>query len=148
MTEPPRTPAAAPAPVTPDTAAGPADPAGPVVLRLPAEGPVVRDAGAGADLLGEAFGAAAEWLVVPAARFGEEFFTLSTRIAGEITQKFAQYRVGLAVVGDISRHTGASGALRDFVRESNRGRQLWFLADEAGFDARLGASRAARGGAA
>ncbi|MFB7474528.1 DUF4180 domain-containing protein [Kitasatospora sp. NPDC056184] len=119
----------------------------PVVLRLPAEGPVVRDAGAGTDLLGEAFGHGAEWLVVPAARLGEEFFTLRTRVAGEIAQKFVQYRVGLAVVGDISRYTGASGALRDFVRESNRGRHLWFLADEAAFDARLAASAEARNGA-
>ncbi|WP_380281591.1 DUF4180 domain-containing protein [Kitasatospora purpeofusca] len=122
--------------------AGPA----PVVLRLPAEGPVVRDVGAGMDLLGEAFGHDAEWLVVPAARFGEEFFTLRTRLAGEITQKFAQYRIGLAVVGDISRYTGAGGALRDFVRESNRGGGLWFLADEAEFDARLAASAHARSG--
>ncbi len=130
----------APAPV-------PAPAPGPVVVRLPAEGPVVRDARDGLDLLGEAFARDAEWLVVPAARFGDEFFTLSTRVAGEVTQKFVQYRVGLAVVGDISRHTGASGALRDFVGESNRGRRLWFLADEAAFDARLAALDAARNGA-
>ncbi|MFC5664126.1 DUF4180 domain-containing protein [Kitasatospora misakiensis] len=119
----------------------------PVVVRLPAEGPVVRDPRDGLDLLGEAFAHDAEWLVVPAARFGAEFFTLSTRIAGEVTQKFVQYRVGLAVVGDISAYTVASGALRDFVREGNRGRQLWFLADEAEFDARLAALTAARNGA-
>jgi hypothetical protein len=35
----------------------------------------------------------------------------------------------MAVVGDISRHTESSSALRDFVRECNRGRQTWFLAD-------------------
>ncbi|MEU3616305.1 DUF4180 domain-containing protein [Streptomyces sp. NPDC006872] len=37
------------------------------------------------------------------------------------------YRLGLAVVGDISRHTDAGTALQDLVRESNRGTQLWFL---------------------
>ncbi|MFJ4670374.1 DUF4180 domain-containing protein [Kitasatospora purpeofusca] len=119
----------------------------PVVVRLSADGPVVRDPRDGTDLLGEAFAQDAEWLVVPAARFGPEFFTLGTRLAGEVTQKFAQYRVGLAVVGDLSAYTGASGALRDFVRESNRGRQLWFLADEAEFDARIDALREARNGA-
>ncbi|MGY0465317.1 DUF4180 domain-containing protein [Kitasatospora sp. cg17-2] len=119
----------------------------PVVVRLSADGPVVRAPADGMDLLGEAFAQDAEWLVVPAARFGAEFFTLGTRLAGEVTQKFAQYRVGLAVVGDLSAYTGASGALRDFVRESNRGRQLWFLADEAEFDARIDALGEARNGA-
>ncbi|MFF7591679.1 DUF4180 domain-containing protein [Kitasatospora purpeofusca] len=140
MSEPLPTPAPAPAPAPVPTPA-------PVVVRLSADGPVVRDPRDGMDLLGEAFAQDAEWLVVPAARFGPEFFTLGTRLAGEVTQKFAQYRVGLAVVGDLSAYTGASGALRDFVRESNRGRQLWFLADEAEFDARIDALSEARNGA-
>ncbi|CAN3984570.1 DUF4180 domain-containing protein [Kitasatospora purpeofusca] len=140
MSEPLPTPAPAPAPVS---APAPA----PVVVRLSADGPVVRAPADGMDLLGEAFAQDAEWLLVPAARFGAEFFTLGTRLAGEVTQKFAQYRVGLAVVGDLSAYTGASGALRDFVRESNRGRQLWFLADEAEFDARIEALHDARNGA-
>jgi hypothetical protein len=37
--------------------------------------------------------------------------------------------MALVVLGDISRHTEASSALRDFVRECNRGRQTWFLTD-------------------
>ncbi|MFB7380856.1 DUF4180 domain-containing protein [Kitasatospora purpeofusca] len=142
MSEPLPMPAPAPAPA-PAPSAAPS----PVVVRLSADGPAVRDPRDGMDLLGEAFAHNAEWLVVPAARFGPEFFTLGTRLAGEVTQKFAQYRVGLAVVGDLSAYTGASGALRDFVRESNRGRQLWFLADEAEFDARIDALREARNGA-
>ncbi|MED7952648.1 DUF4180 domain-containing protein [Kitasatospora sp. NPDC058201] len=113
------------------------------VLRLPAEGPAIRDESAAMDVIGDALGRDAAWVLVPAERFPDEFFTLSTRIAGGIVQKFATYRVGLAVLGDISRHTLASGALRDFVRESNRGGQLWFLADLAEFEARL----AARSGA-
>ena len=44
-------------------------------------------------------------------------------------QKFANYGLRLAVVGDIAEPLGASAALRDFVRESNRGRQVWFVAD-------------------
>ncbi|SDT17658.1 protein of unknown function [Streptomyces sp. TLI_053] len=144
MSEPLPTPA--PAPLSVPASVPGAVPA-PVVVRLSADGPVVRAPRDGTDLLGEAFAQDAEWLVVPAARFGPEFFTLGTRLAGEVTQKFAQYRVGLAVVGDLSAYTGASGALRDFVRESNRGRQLWFLADEAEFDARIDALREARNGA-
>ncbi|WP_443089398.1 DUF4180 domain-containing protein [Yinghuangia sp. ASG 101] len=52
-------------------------------------------------------------------------------------QKFAAYRIGLAVIGDITDHTAASTSLRDFVRESNQGRQLWFLPDTDALRARL-----------
>jgi hypothetical protein len=38
------------------------------------------------------------------------------------------YQVRLAIVGDIGRHVEASTALRDFVYETNRGTQIWFVA--------------------
>jgi hypothetical protein len=37
--------------------------------------------------------------------------------------------MGLAVVGDISDKLATSKPLRDWVRESNRGRWLWFVQD-------------------
>jgi len=52
-----------------------------------------------------------------------------TSFPRDIIQKFVQYGMGIVVLGDISRHTEVSSALRDFVRECNRGRQTWFLAD-------------------
>ena len=70
----------------------------------------------------------AKLIVIPVERLEEEFFQLKTRIAGEILQKFVQYRFRIAIVGDISRHLSESSALRDFVRESNRGSQIWFVA--------------------
>ncbi|MCJ1676513.1 DUF4180 domain-containing protein [Streptomyces sp. APSN-46.1] len=81
------------------------------------------------DLIGNAGYQGAEWVVIPAGRLDDAFFRLRTRVAGDIVQKFVNYRLGLAVLGDISRHTEASSALRDFVGECNRGRQTWFLAD-------------------
>jgi hypothetical protein len=41
------------------------------------------------------------------------------------------------VVGDISVHVEVSTALRDLVRESNRGRSAWFLPDLAAVTDRL-----------
>lgn len=100
----------------------------PVLLCEPQGEPLggERDA---LDLIGDAGYQGAQWVVVPAERFAEAFFELRSGVAGEIIQKFANYRVGLVVLGDISRHTEGSSALRDFVREANRGRQAWFLAD-------------------
>ncbi len=58
----------------------------------------------------------------------EEFFVLSTRLAGEILQKFVNYRVKLAVYGDFSRYT--SRPLMDFIYESNRGNDIFFAPTE------------------
>ncbi|MFD3556302.1 DUF4180 domain-containing protein [Streptomyces goshikiensis] len=99
------------------------------VLMCAAEGEPIRGEREVLDLIGNAGYQGAEWVVVPAERFDDAFFRLRTRVAGDIVQKFVQYRMGMAVIGDISRHTEASPALRDFVRECNRGRQTWFLAN-------------------
>ncbi|MFI1885087.1 DUF4180 domain-containing protein [Streptomyces jumonjinensis] len=107
------------------------------VLICPAEGEIIGCANDVLDLIGDAMYQDARWVVIPAGRFDEGFFRLRTRIAGEIIQKFVNYRVGIAVIGDISRHTEDSSALRDFVRECNRGRQTWFLADTEEFHERL-----------
>jgi len=89
------------------------------------------------DVIGAAF-SRADVVAVPVGRFDERFFTLGTGLAGEIMQKFVNYRMRLAVVGDISAHVAASTALRDLVVESNRGGQVWFVADLDELDTRLG----------
>lgn len=108
------------------------------MLFAPAEGPPL-DATTANDLLGEAWGVEAELVVVPVERLADGFLDLSTRIAGEVIQKFTNYRMRLAFVGDISARTESSRSLRDFVFESNKGRQVWFLNDRAALDTRLAA---------
>ncbi|MFE1317838.1 DUF4180 domain-containing protein [Kitasatospora phosalacinea] len=99
------------------------------VMVAAAEGEVVAGERQALDLLGDAHYRGASWVAVPVERLGAEFFRLRSGVAGAVVQKFAQYRTGLAVVGDVAVHVAASDALRDFVRESNRGLQLWFVAD-------------------
>ncbi len=53
-----------------------------------------------------------------------EFFDLSTRLAGEILQKFTDYHVKIAIVGDFDN---AGKNLSDFIRECNRGNQVLFV---------------------
>lgn len=110
---------------------------GTTVLLCAADGDPVRGEGDATDLLGNAFYQEAAWVALPVERLTDDFFELRTRMAGDITQKFALYRVGLAVIGDIAARTAASTSLRDFVRESNEGRQLWFLPDTDALRARL-----------
>jgi len=59
---------------------------------------------------------------------GEKFFDLKTKFAGEILQKFSNYNVALAIAGDFSQYTSKS--LKDFIRECNRGRHVFFVKDE------------------
>lgn len=60
-----------------------------------------------------------------------DFFDLKTRIAGDILQKFSNYDVQLAIIGDFS--TPKSKSLKDFIYESNRIGRINFVStlDEA-----------------
>ncbi|MBC9934173.1 DUF4180 domain-containing protein [Chitinophaga qingshengii] len=53
------------------------------------------------------------------------FFDLKTGIAGEVLQKFVNYRMQLSIVGTFEHYTSKS--IRDFIYESNKGRQISFL---------------------
>ncbi len=114
------------------------------VLECAADGPKVgceRDA---ADLVNEAFNTGAQVIAIPAERLTEDFFTLSSRVAGEVVQKIVTYGMKVAVVGDIGRYLNRSAPLRDWVRESNRGADLWFVEDFVALDERLEARNRAR----
>jgi hypothetical protein len=80
------------------------------------------------DLIGKAFENRATLIVIPVECLDDDFFRLRTLIAGEMIQKFVQYRRRVAIVGDISRHLTESSALRAFVSETNRGKSVWFVA--------------------
>ena len=54
----------------------------------------------------------------------EDFFILSTRLAGEILQKYINYGGRIAIYGDFSRYT--SKPLKDFIYESNNGKDVFF----------------------
>ena len=58
----------------------------------------------------------------------EDFFILSTGIAGEILQKFINYQIRFAIIGDYSKYT--SKPLKDFIYESNNGKDIFFVANE------------------
>ena len=64
-------------------------------------------------------------MTVYAESLGEGFFDLRTGIAGELLQKFSNYRMRVAIIGDFSKYE--SGSLRDFIRESNKGKTVRFV---------------------
>lgn len=66
----------------------------------------------------------ADRIAIDKGAVAEDFFILSTGLAGEVLQKFINYRVKAAIWGDYSRYT--SRPLRDFLYESNKGRDFFF----------------------
>lgn len=63
-------------------------------------------------------------MVVYKESLGEDFIDLKTGFAGDVLQKFSNYRVRLAIVGDYSVYK--SKALRDFIYECNKGNLVFF----------------------
>lgn len=61
----------------------------------------------------------------------EDFFILSRGLAGEILQKYVNYGGRIAIYGDYLHYT--SKPLKDFIYESNKGKDVFFVStkDEA-----------------
>ncbi|MDL2294957.1 DUF4180 domain-containing protein [Ruminococcaceae bacterium OttesenSCG-928-D13] len=90
--------------------------------------PLIADTRSALDLIGTARHLHGEVkLVVDKADVAEDFFDLKTGLAGEVLQKFVNYNLPLAIVGDFSGYT--SKALRDFIYESNQGSAVFFVPD-------------------
>ena len=107
------------------------------ILLCAREGALLRSAADANGFVGAAWSHEADLLAIPVERLGPDFLTLSTGVAGEVFQKFVNYHLGCAILGDIAALLERSRALRDFVRETNEGHALWFLPDVDLLRARL-----------
>ncbi|MUG43730.1 DUF4180 domain-containing protein [Paenibacillus sp. FSL W8-0186] len=67
-------------------------------------------------------------IVIEKSLISESFFDLKTRLAGEILQKFINYQVQMAIVGDFSMYSSQS--LKDFIYECNNGNDIFFVSTE------------------
>lgn len=100
------------------------------IVRIRSQLPLVTDADSALSFfLGASYETGVNHFIADKAIFCEEFFSLSSGLAGEILQKCINYHIKLAIMGDFSGYT--SKPLQDFIRESNRGRDVFFLASEA-----------------
>ncbi|NLW16140.1 MAG: DUF4180 domain-containing protein [Firmicutes bacterium] len=94
-----------------------------------ADGVLISDVQSALDLVATvAFTEGGNRIVMPKSVLAEDFFNLRTRLAGEMLQKFINYQVKVAIVGDFSTYTSKS--LKDFIYESNQGKDIFFVADE------------------
>ena len=89
------------------------------------------------DIIGAAFTERPDWIVIPLDALAPGFLDLRTGLAGAILQKFVNYSFRVAILGDTSKEADASKPLADFIRETNKGTQIWFCASRDSFIARL-----------
>jgi hypothetical protein len=97
------------------------------VFEVQGNGPVIETERQATDILGEARGRDAKLVIRPASRLAPAFFQLRTGLAGAIVQKFVTYQMKLAIVGVIPAEAIQSTALQAFIKESNRGEDIWFV---------------------
>ncbi len=90
------------------------------------EGVAISDAQSALDLaMTVKYETGAERIVIDKNMICGDFFILSTGLAGEILQKYINYHIKMAVYGDYSLYT--SKPLKDFIYESNQGRDFFFV---------------------
>jgi hypothetical protein len=79
------------------------------------------------DIIMNADNLGAKSLIIKKINITPKFFDLSSGIAGEILQKFVNYKMKLAITGDFSEYTSKN--FRAFIIECNRGSQFFFTDD-------------------
>jgi hypothetical protein len=95
------------------------------VAEIMADGLVINNIDDGVDLIGNIYYNGFDKAIIYEKNITPLFFDLSTKIAGEILQKFSNYRMRLAIVGDFSKY--ASKSMSNFISESNQHGQINFV---------------------
>lgn len=86
---------------------------------------LIEDLQGALDLLGNLYYQGFDMIILRRAHFCSDFFDLKSQLAGDILQKFSNYRMRLVILGDFGSESSRS--LRDFVYESNQGRHIQFV---------------------
>jgi hypothetical protein len=76
------------------------------------------------DIFGDLMSRDCDRIIIHERNLHADFFDLKTRLAGEVLQKFSNYRVKLAIVGDFTKYQSKS--LQDFIFESNKSNFVFF----------------------
>lgn len=90
---------------------------------------VITDAQSALDVLMSAkYDVGTKNIVIDKKLITEDFFILSKGLAGEVLQKYVNYGGRIAIYGDYSHYT--SKPLKDFIYESNKGKDVFFVATQ------------------
>jgi len=99
------------------------------VAVICSEIPLITDVQSALDLMATVwYETGCERMAIHKSAVSDAFFILSSGVAGEILQKFVNYHMKLAIIGDYSVYT--SQPFRDFMYESNKGNHVFFVETE------------------
>ncbi|MEE0435523.1 MAG: DUF4180 domain-containing protein [Peptococcaceae bacterium] len=88
--------------------------------------PLITDTDSALDLMINArYETGVSCFIIEKEIFCNEFFILSSGLAGEILQKLVNYQFKIAIIGDFSVYS--SKPLLDFIFESNQGHDVFFV---------------------
>ena len=100
---------------------------GEIITQVETEETLITDVQSALDLMATVrYETGADRMILPKIALDERFFVLSSGLAGDVLQKFVNYQLKVAIVGDYSGYT--SKPLRDFIYESNNGSHVFFVA--------------------
>ena len=95
------------------------------IAEITSDKMIINSADDGFDLLGNLYYQGFDRIIIYEENITADFFDLKNKMAGEILQKFSNYRVRLAIIGDFEKYTSKS--VQDFIYESNKGKQINFV---------------------
>ena len=95
------------------------------IAELSADEIIIRNADDALDLLGNVYYQGFDAMILHQKNITPDFFDLQNKMAGEMLQKFSNYRMRLVIVGDFAHFDSRS--LQDFIRESNQGKTVNFV---------------------
>jgi hypothetical protein len=95
------------------------------IVEIISDDIIIKTAQDGLDVLGDAYYQGYDKVILHMKNITPSFFDLKNGLAGEVLQKFSNYRVRLVILGDFSGFDNKS--LNDFIRESNKGKLINFL---------------------
>lgn len=79
----------------------------------------------GANLMADLYFQEYDKIIIQSKNITTDFFDLKNGIAGEILQKFSNYRMRLTIVGDFTQYTSKS--IQNFIFESNKKGHIRFV---------------------
>lgn len=94
------------------------------IAEVMADGLLITTPSDALDLLGNVYYQGFDGMILHVNNITPAFLDLRNGMAGEVLQKFSNYRMKLAIIGNLGGYE--SKALQDFIRESNQGKLVNF----------------------
>jgi hypothetical protein len=97
------------------------------IAEIQSENIIINKVQDALDIMADADYQGARSIILCEKNINPDFFDLKTKLAGEILQKFMNYQVKVAIVGEFEKYNSKS--FQDFLYECNKGGHIYFQPD-------------------